>query len=286
MSDSASVMVHGMEEGGYSLYGERGGSRSTASGGKQKDVRITIMKIIVLILSVLLLLEGIIYTFVMPCLAPVKVEFSGLQNVSSQMLMDRVSRAGGPTWIQFDSSKVVAALSGISGIDTVSVDKEFPDKVVIRVKERVCVAKTIISVNGSSIPVQIDENGVLFTTSTSDVVKDSNIPLISGLPVENMQAGMRFPARYRPLMEQIAAIQRLPQKYFAAVSEIQVVSKEYGSYELVLYPVHTQVRILTDRTLDEDVLKRMVVVLDVVNSTEPDVKEIDLRYGAISFRKH
>ncbi len=283
MSDSVAKTVnHGTARGAYTLYA---GESKASGGGRQKDVRITIMKIIVLILCVLLLLEGIVYTFVMPCLAPVKVEFSGLQNVSSQLLMDRISRVGGATWIQFDSAKVVSALSGISGIDTVSVDKEFPDKVLIRVKERSCVAKTIISVNGSSIPVQIDENGVLFTTSTADVVKDSNIPLVSGLPVENMQVGMRFPARYRPLMEQIAAIQQLPQKYFAAISEIQVVSKDYGSYELVLYPVQSQVRILADRTLDEDVLKRMVVVLDVVNSTRPDVQEIDLRYGAISFRR-
>ncbi|MCR5764179.1 MAG: FtsQ-type POTRA domain-containing protein [Treponema sp.] len=251
--------------------------------GQKKDSRITIVKIIVLILCILLVIEGIFYMLVIPCLAPVKVQFSGLKNLSSSVLLEKLSQTGGVTWIQFDSSKAVDNLSTLSAVDTVSVDKIFPDKVVIDVKERTPVAKTIVSINGRSMSVQIDENGVLFSNASS-VANDSNIPLISGLPIENMQPGMRFPAKYKPLMAQIAEIQKLPQKYFVAISEIQVVPKEYGNYELVLYPIHTHVRVLTDRSLNEEALKYMMVVLDVVNSLEPGVREIDLRYGSVSYR--
>lgn len=86
-------------------------------------------------------------------------------------------------------------------------------------------------------------------------------------------------------MEQIASIRSLSQKYFAAISEIQVVPKEFGNYELVLYPINSHVKVLTDRSLNEDALKYMMVVLDVVNSIEPNVSEIDLRYGSVSYRK-
>ena len=102
--------------------------------------------------------------------------------------------------------------------------------------------------------------------------------------IENLQEGMRLPAKYRVLMEQISAIRNLSQKYFAAISEIQVVPKEYGNYELVLYPTQAKVRVLTDRSLTEDALKYMMVVLDVVNSIEPDVVEVDLRYDSLSYR--
>lgn len=257
--------------------------RVTSDKTQKKDSRITIVKIIVLILCILLVIEGIFYSLIIPCLAPVKVQFSGLKTLSSSVLIDKLAQSGDVTWIQFDSGKAVDNLSTISAIDTVSVDKIFPDKVLINIKERIPVAKTIVSINGRSIPVQIDENGVLFTNTTS-VSSDSNIPLISGLPIENMQTGMRFPAKYRPLMSQIAELQKLPQKYFIAISEIQVVPKEYGNYELVLYPIHTHVRVLTDRSLNEDALKYMMVVLDVVNSLEPGVHEIDLRYGSVSYR--
>ena len=61
--------------------------------------------------------------------------------------------------------------------------------------------------------------------------------------------------------------------------------KEYGNYELALYPSQAKVKVLSDRNLNEDALQYMMVVLDVVNSIEPEVSEIDLRYGAVSYRR-
>ena len=58
-----------------------------------------------------------------------------------------------------------------------------------------------------------------------------------------------------------------------------------GNYELALYPSQAKVKVLSDRNLNEDALQYMMVVLDVVNSIEPDVSEIDLRYGAVSYRR-
>lgn len=269
----------------FLLKSSSGGSAVYEDGEQKKDPRITIAKIVVLILLVLLALEAVFYTLVIPCLAPVKVQFSGLKTVPSSLLMQKLEDMRTVTWIEFDSGRAVDALSSFSCIESVSVDKIFPDKVMITIKERQPVAKTIIPVNGRSTTVQISENGVLFTNTTS-VSADSNIPLVSGLPVEGMQLGMRFPSKFRPLMAQIAAIGALPQKYFSAISEIQVLQKEYGNYELVLYPVQQggHIRVLADRSLNEEALKRMLVILDVVNSIELNVSEIDLRYGSISYK--
>ena len=41
---------------------------------------------------------------------------------------------------------------------------------------------------------------------------------------------------------------------------------------------------LTDRSLNEEALKYMMVVLDVVKQLGSDVCEIDLRYGSVSYR--
>ena len=103
--------------------------------------------------------------------------------------------------------------------------------------------------------------------------------------MEYIGDGMRIPSRYRSLVEQMSKIKGMSQNYFAAISEICVVPKESDTYELVLIPVSSKIRVLTDRTLSEDALKYMMVVLDVVNSIEPDVSEIDLRYGSVSYRK-
>lgn len=52
----------------------------------------------------------------------------------------------------------------------------------------------------------------------------------------------------------------------------------------MIYPQHSRTRILTDRSLNEEALQYMMVMLDVVNSIEPNLTEIDLRYGAVSYR--
>ncbi len=92
--------------------------------------------------------------------------------------------------------------------------------------------------------------------------------------------------KYLSLIRQMSEISKMSQKYFAAISEICVIPKEYGNYELALIPAVSKIRVLTDRALNEDALKDMIIALDVVNLIEPDVFEIDLRYGSVSYRKH
>ena len=133
--------------------------------------------------------------------------------------------------------------------------------------------------------MQIDKTGVLFPEHSLDSIDVSTVPIISGLPVEHLTEGMRIPQKYRTLIEQISAIRQMGQKYFAAISEICVIPKEYGNYELMLIPEGSKIKVLTDRTLNEDALKYMMVVLDVVNSIDSNVSEVDLRYGAVSYRK-
>ena len=188
-------------------------------------------------------------------------------------------------WFGFSVESAASIISSASGIDSVSVRKVFPDKIYIEVFERQPVAMTFINQNGRSLAVQIDKTGVLFPEHSLDSIDVSTVPIISGLPVEHLTEGMRIPQKYRTLIEQISAIRQMGQKYFAAISEICVIPKEYGNYELMLIPEGSKIKVLTDRTLNEDALKYMMVVLDVVNSIDSNVSEVDLRYGAVSYRK-
>ncbi|MCI1208940.1 MAG: FtsQ-type POTRA domain-containing protein [Treponema sp.] len=247
--------------------------------------KIRIIKITFAVLCLLLAVEVIIYKMAVPCLDSPKVTFSGLHYYSAHELAQSLVSMNASNWIDFDVSQAASILNSIPGIEAVTVAKRFPDKIYIDVKERQAVAMTFLNENGRSVPVQIDKNGVLFSANTEVPERDGTVPIVSGLPVEHLSGGMRIPAKYLTLIEQIAHIRSLPQKYFAAISEICVVPKEYGNYELVLIPVNSHTRVLTDRTLNEEALQYMMVVLDVVNSIEPDVSEIDLRYGAVSYRK-
>lgn len=250
-----------------------------------KDKKLIALKVLVIVLGSFLVLEALLYSFVLPLFSAPEITYSGLNYLTKNELNEKLSELDCSTWSGFSTEMAVSVLSTISCVESVAVDKHFPNKISVKIKERNAVAKSIICQDGTSKSVQIDENGILFSVNSASVATDYSVPLVSGLPINSLQEGMRLPAKYRVLMEQISDIRKLPRKYFAAVSEIQVVPKEYGNYELVLYPSQAKVKVLSDRNLNEDALQYMMVVLDVVNSIEPDVSEIDLRYGAVSYRR-
>lgn len=249
----------------------------------KKSGNMSLVKVFVAIFSILLVCELCVYFLVVPCLEKVEIYFSGLSAYTPQQMMKTIEPTTDKTFLAFSSSEAKSLLTSVPGIEDAEISKRFPNKVFITVKEREPVAMTFVQMGDRTVSVQIDKNGVLFAENGNTAKVDRTIPLISGIPVENIPEGMRIPQKYRALMEQIAQIQTLSQKYFAAISEIQVVPKEYGNYELVLYPIHSRTRILTGRQLNEEALQYMMVALDVVNSLEPNVAEIDLRYGSVSY---
>lgn len=255
--------------------------RQASRGGGRARGRLWAMKWFILVFALIFAVEAVVYLLVIPSLQRPSIIWSGARSYSSTELSRAISPLLDRSWMKFGAEEAGALLSAVPGIEDVQVVKRFPDKVFINVTERVPVAMTFVSSGGRTVPVQVDRNGVLFAARPA---KGRSVPLVSGIPVENEKGGMRIPAKYRGLMEQISAISALSQNYFAAISEICVVPKDAGNYELVLYPIHGRTRILTGRELTEEALQHMMVALDVVNALEPDVVEIDLRYGSIAYR--
>ena len=243
--------------------------------------KISAIKIIFCLLLMVLAIELAVYKIVLPGIGRPEIAFSGAQAHTAAELSTCIAPLTGVNWFLFDARQAERLIAASPSIAYAEVKKQFPNRIVITVTEREPVAMTFLKSGGRSVPVEIDKNGVLFAQR---VTRADGVPIISGLPIEHLSEGMRIPAKYRMLIEQIAGIRALPQQYFAAISEICVLPKEYGNYELVLIPAHSRIRVLTDRALNEDALQYMMVVLDVVNSIEPNVSEIDLRYGSVSYR--
>lgn len=283
MSD-ISILYEAEEDEDVGFNFSENGHKGDASK-KSEDKTIKAIKFIFGILVLCVLVEALFYKFIGPSLSAPKYSVNGNNNYGSVEIVEMLRPMNTKNWFDFDVESAASIISSASGIDTVSVHKVFPDKVYIDVTERQPVAMTFINQNGRSLAVQIDKTGVLFPEHTLNTVDVSTVPIISGLPVEHLTEGMRIPQKYRTLLEQISAIRSVGQKYFAAISEICVIPKEYGNYELVLIPAGSKIKVLTDRTLNEDALKYMMVALDVVNSIDKNVSEIDLRYGAVSYRK-
>ena len=241
------------------------------------------VKVILIVLCLLLFAEALAYLFVVPCMGPVKVLWKGVRSYSNEEMTEHLGVLAQRNWLRFNCADARSLLASVPGIEEVQVVKRFPDRVSITVVERTPVAMTFVSIDDRTAPVQIDRHGILFPVPQY-APSTEVLPLISGIPVENIPEGMRIPGKYLALIEQICSIRERSDAYLAEVSEIHVQPKEYGNYELVLYPVHSRMRILTDRQLNERALEYMMVMLDVVNAIELDAEEIDLRYDSLSFR--
>ena len=257
---------------------------SSEKKAEKSDNKIRIIKVIFGIFCFLLLCELVVFKYVMPSLSSPKLTISGQKVYSAEEIAKKLIPMNATSWFDFDVNEAAAILSSDSAIENVVVQKKFPDKILINVIERSPVAVTFVSEKGRTFPVNVDKNGILFPCNSKINNTEKTIPIISGLPVEYMTYGRRVPSKYKTLIDQIAEINELPQNYFASISEICVKSKEYGNYELALIPSQSKVKVLTDRALNEDALKYMMIVLDVVNQLGNDVYEVDLRYGAVAFR--
>lgn len=250
---------------------------------KNTDRKTKLLRILVIVLTVVLITEALLYTVIFPCLSPVKVSVYGLENLTSEAVLEECGMDLNVGYISFDEDELKSRLESISAIESVTVQKKFPDQVIVEAKERVPVAFSLVKRGDKSVSVQIDKNGVLFNsavTSASDTV-----PLLSGLDIDATSEGFGIPSMYRDLLEQISEIAEKKSPYFSALSEIHVQPTDSGTYELVLYPIHSHVRVLTDRSFNEKKLQYMMVILDVLESMDSDVNVVDMRYGPVSYRK-
>ncbi|MCR4790009.1 MAG: FtsQ-type POTRA domain-containing protein [Treponemataceae bacterium] len=248
----------------------------------KKGNKTNVLKVLVIVLAVLIAIEAIVYAVLMPCLAPVKVSYTGLESFTPQQVNNYLQVTSKTTWINFDAAKAAGRLSSNVIIENVEIEKKFPDKVSINIVERKAAAVTLANVNGKTVPVQIDRNGVIFAVNRG--MPEENVPLVTGFTFDSISEGMRLSSKLRPLMDRIAGIYEKNPAYFTDLSEIRVVAKEYGTFELELFPVNSHVKVLVDRTLNEETLQYMMVMLDVLNQMPTEVSVVDLRYGSVSYR--
>ncbi len=248
----------------------------------QKKGTIKVLKILVICLLVVLVVEALAYFIIIPNTTECTVTFSGLETLEVNDVRASLAQACGTNWLRFDTSVAASRLLGYSAVETVSVQKSFPNKIVVNVQERNPVAITLANVNDKTVPALIDKNGVLFALANEKV--SESLPLITGFDITTFFEGMRLDSKFSPLIKQIADIQKSNSNYFQVISEIVISPKQYDNYELVIFPVHTKTRVLVDRNFTEDALKYMMVALDVVKSVSPSVSELDLRYGTISYK--
>ena len=252
----------------------------TGDGQKEK-AHLSLLRILGVALLCALVVVGLCYIIIAPGSSYISVEVSGLQQISTDEILSIAGIKQDTRWSEFNAAAAEKMLKHNPLFFDASVRKRFPDRVIVSVTERVPVAVAVGEFEGRSVPVEIDKDGVIFRVGADASARA--LPLITGINMTNPVPGSSLNAQLKPLLRQLEELAAKSPRLLAAVSEIKIDPKAYGSYDLILYPVHTAIPVRTNRALNADALQYMMLVLDVVAELMLDVREIDIRAGTVAY---
>jgi hypothetical protein len=96
---------------------------------------------------------------------------------------------------------------------------------------------------------------------------------------------MFLPDSLKPLLRSLSELEAHEASLLATVSEIKLVSKQGGNFELLLYTGLSAIPVRTRVKLTADTLKSAALALDVLKgkSGTNEISELDLRTGTMVY---
>jgi cell division protein FtsQ len=242
------------------------------------------LKRILLACSILLAGELLWLFVITPCMPLNDVAIKGLDRMSRLTVLERVGIDSRSSFFSVNALAAKEALSAIPLVESADVIKRFPDSIEIVLRTRIPVAAAAADMNGRTVPVFIDREGVLFSTGNDVGAAGAGLPVISGIVFEDVRPGLHLPEFLAPLFRDLDTLRSNAPELLTAVSEVHVSRKKYGAYELTLYPAYNPVKIRMGRHITEDSLRYLLLLLDVLNEQGTAPGELDFRTGTVSYR--
>ena len=179
------------------------------------------------------------------------------------------------------------------------VQRVFPDTIRMTVWARQPAALVLAAMDGRSLPVLVDGDGVLYKVGTSGPELD--LPVVSGLTAGDVALGSRLPRAYAALFADLRALREKAPALYGALSEVRVAPPMPGAragsdpaagpsspqdLELLVYLTSTRVPIRARGSLDEGFVKYALMVVDLLSrqGVLKDIQELDFRNGDAVYR--
>ena len=210
------------------------------------------------------------------------IDISGCEEINRDEILALAGLTKGSSYISTDALLMEKNLMRVSYFESVRVLKHFPDRIQIFLEGRQTVASAFAVIDGKSVPVFFDSQGVIFRIGGNDNNISGTLPVISGLVLEDPFPGMRLPPLFNPLFREIEKIGNSAPELLAAISEIRINRKSSNSYDLILYPVHRRIKVRLSE-LNEDLLRYTLLMVDVLASNESGIDSLDFRSGIASY---
>ena len=253
---------------------------------KKRTINKKILLFVFLFLFGLVSMEVVFMLLIAPSFKVDKVQVYAPASValSSSEIIELAGITGGESYFAIDAAEVEKRLLENNLIQGVKVEKQFPSAIKIIVEGREPFALAFMDVDGITVPVTLDREGVIF--EIGEGVTDYELPVISGLTFQNLKLGTQLPSMFIPYLSRLSAVKQSSSSLFEQISEIKFVEKTEGTFDVVIYPVNSSIRIRTSSDITDKMLQQMFTVLDVMeeNGIDKQTDELDFRGGKIVYK--
>jgi len=238
-----------------------------------------------IVIAVLFLAGELIWIMgITPFMPFTRVDINGYSGIERDVIFAQAGITEVSSYFTTNTRSMEKALMGLWSLESVRVFKYFPNRLQIVLEGRHPVAIALAGINGRTVPVLFDSEGVIFRVG-GDLKEDlfpRTYPVISGLVIENPVPGMKLPVVFVSFFRELEKIQMAAPELLSAVSEIRINRKPFDGFDLVLYPAHKRIKIRLSE-LNENLLRYTLLMVDVLASSEPGIDSLDFRGGIASY---
>jgi len=250
---------------------------------RKADTAYKRLKTILIFIVVVLGVEMIWLFGVSPCMPLSAITISGIPEIDEAAVLSLAGIGRHSSYMTVNEKAAEQALLAMPAIQTAQVVKHFPNKVEIRLKRRRAAAMVLLERGGSVFPALIGGDGILINIGKDVLTNEKTLPVISGLTLEGLYPGMKLSPIYNSLFGQLETLAEKTPELMAAISEIRVNHKNYKGYDLTLFPAHRGVRVKLSDSINEETLRYMLLMIDVLSGGSDSIREIDFRTGTASY---
>ena len=209
----------------------------------------------------------------------------GVDDVQIGVWIDASAFEENSYYYEIDPAQIHRALEQLPMVRKAVVNKTFPDTLRITLFGRVPLSMLFFTTpDGISVPVVIDEEGVVFQIGAG--ISSWDLPVITGVKFKKLEAGAQLPDSVQPILRDLSRLKNEDPELFRLISELRLLPKSAGLPEILLYPMQYPVALRLSDPLDPAVLRNAWIILDLLARQRmlAEVGELDMRTGEVVYR--
>jgi cell division protein FtsQ len=266
----------------FDKYGRKPG---TSREGKREMLFNRVLMVLVICLILFLVGELAFHFIIAPRLTVRNIVIRSDLPLSKEEILSITGTEENAFYYKIDPVRIRETLEELPMVRKATVEKTFPDALHITLYGRIPLSILFFTTpQGSSIPMVIDDQGVVFEIGSS--LSEWDLPVITGIEFKKLEVGSRLPERVQPILQDLHRLRQEDPGLFRLISELRLIPKAAGNLEILLYPIQFPVRLRLAGTLDPAVLRNAVVVLDLLAGEDllMRVRELDMRTGEVVYQ--